>query len=181
MMSQRQIPPVDEQLSTRRSPQSDSEEARNASTSVEAIVDQEQSSGPRRPNKNEFLEDGFAFAIVHREGKSSSGFRISKVKKGKWWHCLWQVNRGPKKNLYVGKLDPSFGDVSPTKKSKKPHYIDPLALLNDVLPRIWRDDELPEGIEVLAAVSCEECRGRLTSPQSIARRLGPSCAARLSE
>ena len=149
-------------------------------TMTRAAADKQRSTEARQPDKAAILDDGSSFTVIHADGKSFSSFRVSmRELDGRCF--VWQVGRGPKKNLYVGELDPAFGDVSPTKKSKKPHSIEPLALLNDVLPRIWRDDELPEGIEVLAAVSCEECRGRLTSPKSIERKLGPSCERKLRE
>ena len=40
---------------------------------------------------------------------------------------------------------------------------------------------MADGVQVLVAVRCHACGGRLVHPKSIARRLGQSCAARLSE
>ena len=125
-----------------------------------------------------FLKHGATFTIIADD--VISAFRISAPKWDEQRRFVSRI-RGGEKNHYIGELNPATGHVSPTARSPEPDESDAFEILNSVLPRIWRDESLPAGMEFLPATTCTACSGTLTDPRSIKRRLGPVCSRRHDE
>jgi hypothetical protein len=80
--------------------------------------------------------------------------------------------------LYVGKLNPTTGQVALTNKSKLPPTSFRFRLLNRVLARVWAgDQEVVEkaGYGLHHEGKCGRCGRRLTVPASIKEGIGPEC------
>lgn len=85
---------------------------------------------------------------------------------------------------YLGKLDDFTGQVRTTKASM--HLADSYAtkLLNRILARVWGDDHEAyerHGYRTMHCGRCGKCGRKLTTPDSVARGIGPECARKLAE
>jgi hypothetical protein len=121
--------------------------------------------------------DGAAFTIV--TAVREFFFLVCAVELDGKKRLFLRELRGRKANRYIGELIPLTGRVVFTTSSEyRADGLDPIELLNAVLPRIWKEEPLPDGITILGARTCVVCGKRLMTSWSIRRGAGPICARR---
>ena len=80
---------------------------------------------------------------------------------------------------YIGTLNEIHGQVTTTKNSKIQPDSQPFRVLNWALHKIWQNQPLPEGYAIQPSENCARCGRPLTTPESLARGLGPECATKV--
>lgn len=126
-----------------------------------------------------FLLAGRAcFTLVSAKTGKRFTFEVRQVAEGAWRYGV-AVLTGPNNEtdfVHIGWLIVAT-DGHLVAQSKKAD--DPLLAALAFLLRCVDAGSLPDALEFHHAGSCAACGRRLTTPESLARGLGPECAARL--
>jgi hypothetical protein len=92
------------------------------------------------------------------------------------WHVFQQTRKG----RYIGTLNAASGDLCLTSKSWLQEHDLLLAVVQIVFECIWNRTELPPGWMIMHVGKCGACGRKLTTPESLARGIGPRCSGQLS-
>lgn len=125
----------------------------------------------------------------------TAGKAIFTVDNGKGDHYTYRVDRTPPKDnypeawlvklltgpnntrdyTYLGKLNPTTGQVTLTQKSRYQADTTPVRVVQWALNRVWEAKNLPEGYQIRHEGRCGRCGAPLTNPKSLDTGLGPEC------
>ena len=80
---------------------------------------------------------------------------------------------------YLGMLDPVAGAVKLTRASRYNADSAPVKAINWIIGKLWAGVDISNDCALNHAGRCCRCGRMLTTPDSVARGLGPECASRL--
>jgi hypothetical protein len=130
----------------------------------------------------------------------TAGKAIITVSNGKGEHFTYQINKkeaqgsypeaffvnlltGPDNTSdysYLGILNAPTGEIRLTKASRAGDDAKSVKVIRWALSKIWKSEALPEGYTINHDGRCGKCARLLTTPDSVARGIGPECAKQMA-